>query len=369
MTSGPETSEMTSTGRTRKLLHICIFADERSVHTRRWVMGLRGLGHKVDLVTLIKESEYDIGGISLEARSKASYLTKIGRLKRQVGELKPDIFHAHYASSFGFLASFVDHPRKILSVWGDDVIVFPYSNPLFKSLVKRAIRRSHRITATSRCLRAAVERLTSVKAEIEIIPFGIDLSQFAYVDRNSGPVVRIGIAKSLRPKYGIDVLIDAFAELTKKQADLELLIAGRGEFEAVYKRKVAQMNLVDKVTFTGFIDHSELPEFFGKIDVFVMPSVSDGESFGVAALEASATGLAVVASKVGGVPEVVSNGVTGVLVERRNVKALADAIRKLADDPDLRKEMGRAGRRFVEKNYDWNDNLARMESLYYSLMD
>lgn len=369
MTLGSETSEMISKDTTGRPLHICIFADERSIHTRRWVMGLRELGHKVDLVTLIKESKYDIGGISLGARSKLSYLTKIGRLKRLVGQLKPDIFHAHYASSFGFLASFVDHPRRILSVWGDDVIVFPYSNPLFKSLVKRAIRRSHRITATSECLRRAVERLTVVEGEIEIIPFGIDLSQFAYVERNSGPVLRIGIAKSLRPKYGIDVLIDACAELSKTYGNLELIIAGKGEYEEAYKRKVERMNLVDRVTFAGFVDHSELPEFLAKIDIFVMPSVSDGESFGVAALEASATGLAVVASRVGGVPEVVSDGVTGFLVERRDVNALADAIRRLADDPDLRKKMGRAGRQFVEKNYQWNNNLAQMVSLYYSLMD
>jgi glycosyltransferase involved in cell wall biosynthesis len=367
--SGRETAGMRPETITRRPLHICIFADERSVHTQRWVLGLRGLGHRVDLITLIKNSEKDIGGISLMARSKISYLTKIGRLRRLVGKLNPDIFHAHYASSFGFLASFVDHPRKILSVWGDDVIVFPYANPIFRAIVKRALRHSRRITATSEFLRAAVGKLAGIKNEIEVIPFGIDLSQFVYVERETGPTLRIGITKSLRPKYGIDVLIDAFAVLSKKHENLELIVAGRGEQEAAYKRKVRDMNLTDRITFVGFIDHSKLPELFGNIDIFVMPSVSDGESFGVAALEASATGLAVVASRVGGVPEVVQDGVTGYLVERRNIEALAETISRLVADANLRRKMGRAGREFVEKNYNWNDNLMQMQSLYYSLRD
>jgi glycosyltransferase involved in cell wall biosynthesis len=97
-----------------------------------------------------------------------------------------------------------------------------------------------------------------------------------------------------------------------------------------------------------------------------MPSTWEG--FGVSALEASATGLPVVASDVHGIPDVVRDGVTGLLVPPRDVEALADAIARLANDAVLRREMGTAGRAFVEENYRWQDNAALMERLYAEMV-
>ncbi len=345
-------------------LHICMFADERSIHTRRWVRGLREMNHRVDLITLIKDKDDAIGGISLNATGKWSYLTKIGMLRSLVRGLNPDILHAHYASSFGFLASFVKHPRKILSVWGNDVIVFPYSNLLFKMMVKRSLKNTHYITATSEFLERAVKKLDSNVERTKVIPFGIDTAQFDYCRRTSRSKMRIGIAKSLRPKYGVDVLIRAFYILSKSDDNVELLIAGKGEFESKYKELVKDLQLSERVRFLGFINHDNLPEFLHGIDIFAMPSISDGESFGVAALEASSTGLPVVATKVGGVPEVVMDDKTGLLVEPRNVSELAGALEKLIVNPDLRERMGRAGRAFVEADYRWESNLKAMNDLY-----
>jgi glycosyltransferase involved in cell wall biosynthesis len=95
---------------------------------------------------------------------------------------------------------------------------------------------------------------------------------------------------------------------------------------------------------------------------------SKDESFGVAAVEASATGLPVVASNVGGIPEVVVDNVTGYLVEKKNMEKLAEAIEKLIHDPRLRLEMGKAGREFVEREYVWKDNLVAMKNLYEKIL-
>lgn len=361
-------SLMTEILKTKAPVHVCMFSDERSIHTRRWVRGLRDMGHKVDLITLIKDVDDDVGGISLGAGRKWSYPAKIGKLKSLVQELNPDILHTHYASSYGFLASFVKHPRKILSVWGNDVIVFPYSNPLFKMMVRRSLKMTHYITATSLFLEQSVRRLNSNIRDIRVIPFGIDPAQFDYRQRNSMSKIRIGIAKSLRPKYGVDVLIRAFHMLSNSHKNIELLIAGRGEFASKYRRLVSHLQLDEKVRFLGFIDHDKLPDFLRSIDIFAMPSISDGESFGVAAVEASSTGLPVVATRVGGVPEVVLDNKTGFLVERKNVRELAEAIEKLIVDPDLREKMGRAGREYVESNYRWESNLQAMSDLYTEVM-
>ena len=349
-------------------IHICVFGDERSIHTRRWVLGLRNVGHKVDLITLIKDPKTDIGGISLGAGGKVSYLTKIGVLRKLVSDIKPDILHSHHASSFGFLASFVDHPRKILSVWGYDVVDFPYRNFVNRAIVKRALKKAHYLTVTSRFLEKAVRKLHSIPVEIKVIPFGIDPEQFGYYDRPQKEIVNIGIAKALRPKYGIDILIMAFKKLTETHRNIRLTIAGKGESADEYSNMVKKMGLDDLVRFVGFVDHDKMPEFLSTIDIFVMPSIYDGESFGVAALEASATGLPVVASRVGGVPEVIDDGKTGFLVNRKDASELAKALEKLILDPTLRREMGKAGREFVENNYVWWDNLRAMNELYLEVM-
>ena len=356
------------TERSSDKLHICFFADERSIHTKRWVRGLRELGHRVDLVTLIKDNTDDIGGISLNARSKLSYLTKIFKLRKIVNKLTPDIFHAHHASSFGFLGSFVNHPRKVLSVWGNDVIVFPYENIIFKSIVKRAIRGAHFITATSFFLEKAVKLLTPKIKDIRVIAFGIDINQFKFSERPDRKIVTIGIAKSLTPKYGIDILIKAFKGLSDKYENIRLSIAGKGEYADQYKDMVLKLGLSKIVEFKGFLNHGELPGYFSTLDIFAMPSISDGESFGVAALEASASGLPLVVSNVGGVPEVIESEVTGFLVERKNAAQLAAALEKLILNRELRLKMGRAGREFVENNYRWEDNLKSMNDLYLEIM-
>jgi L-malate glycosyltransferase len=348
-------------------INICIFGDERSIHVRRWVLSLRNAGHKVDLITLIKDPDHDIGGVGLKAGSKLNYLAKIGALRSLVKRLNPEIFHTHQASSYGFLASFVNHPRKVLSVWGDDVVVFPNANFLFKAMTKRSLLGAHRITATSNFLKSTVLDLVKLKSEVKVIPFGIDLVVFQSANRCPQSVVKIGIVKWLKPKYGIGELIYAFERIIKAGYNAELIIAGPGPAEYKFKQLTKDLGLTDKISFLGLIEQREVVRLLSSIEIFVMPSITD-EGFGVAALEASATRLPVVATRVGGVPEVVEDGVTGILVERSNVKQLADAIIKLIENPDLRSQMGQAGRDFVEQNYRWEENVRSMEKLYNEVL-
>jgi len=347
-----------------KELLIAYFADERSIHTRRWVNGMRQIGHTVELITLIKDPRNDIGGISLGSGGKLSYLTKVGKLRKHVRKIGPDILHTHHASSFGFLSSFVSHPRKILSVWGYDIIDFPRNNPFKMLMIKRALGKSNYITATSKFLEKTALKIKPELKNIRVVPFGVDIDMFSYVQRERKKTVRIGIAKSLYPKYGIDILIEAFALLCKKHDNILLSIAGKGAWENQYKELAKKSGLSDKIEFNGYIPHDKLPEFLGKLDIFAMPSILDGESFGVAAIEAAATGLPVVATTVGGVPEVVIQNQSGILVNRGDISGLAEALDALIENHELRVEMGKAGRKIVEDKYIWDINLRTMNDLY-----
>src|SRR5262249_19544535 len=141
-------------------------------------------------------------------------------------------------------------------------------------------------------------------------------------------VFRIGTARSLEGVYGIDLLIEAFA-LARKEAKtpLELVIVGGGSGLSRYRRLAGGRGGAAEVVFTGALPHQELPARFRQWDVFVSPSRSEG--FGVAVLEAAACGVPSVVTRVGGLPEIVQDGSTGLVVAPESARAIADALLRL----------------------------------------
>ena len=130
---------------------------------------------------------------------------------------------------------------------------------------------------------------------------------------------------------------------------------------------ITNQRLDKNIKFFGHVSYSKIPEILEDIDLFVMPSIC--ESFGVAAIEAQAMGIPVIASMSGGIPEAIVHNKTGTLVEAKNVEKLEESIIKLIKNPKLRKKMGKAGRQFVLSKYDLQKNVVRMENIYQSLLD
>jgi glycosyltransferase involved in cell wall biosynthesis len=158
--------------------------------------------------------------------------------------------------------------------------------------------------------------------------------------------------------------VEAFAKIHAARPHTRLVLAGRGEMQGQLQRRVDELKLRDAVQILGRVDHDKVPALIRSFDIMVMPSVYESETFGVAAIEASACGVPVVASRVGGVPEAVIHEQTGLLVPPRDAGALAAACIALIDDPSRRRRMGNAGRRFVRRYYDWNDNTRLMAEIY-----
>ena len=127
------------------------------------------------------------------------------------------------------------------------------------------------------------------------------------------------------------------------------------------------IRISDFVTFTGKIPNHMVVSQLHSFDLFVVPSLS--ESFGVSALEASSCAIPVIASKVGGLPEVVVDGKTGYLVPPGDASAIASKIIKLIEEPSLRQQLGKEGRRFVLENYEWNSCAKKMEEIYERILD
>ena len=147
---------------------------------------------------------------------------------------------------------------------------------------------------------------------------------------------------------------------------LKLLIVGEGSLKDQLKELTVELNVDADTVFTGKIEHSEIPDYHNMLDISVSLSILDSESFGVAIVEAMACAVPVVVTRVGGLPEVVSDKETGLVVEPNNPESASSAIEWLLQHKNEAKEMGQKARLHVVENYNWETCVQKMID-YYSL--
>ena len=365
-------------------MKLLLLSKVNSVHTQRWANALSERGIEVLVFGLeglkSKENPYrseitiKTAGIDEQKqggfKEKLNYLKALPLLKSTIKEFKPDILHAHYASSYGLLGALTGFHPFVISLWGSDIFDFPKKSFLNALIIKHNLKRADLITSTSMTMAKEGAKYTSKK--IEVVPFGVDLEVFKPLEVKRafpGTSIVIGTVKSLERKYGIDTLILAFALLKRKfeKDDLKLIIVGDGPEKDNLKRLTKDLNIEDFVTFTGFVPHKDLPGYINMMDIFVLLSRVE-ESFGVVVVEAMACEKPVVVSRKGGLPEVVEDGVTGFVVPAENPEAAASALETLILNKDLRSSMGKRGRERVKRLYDWKENVNRMVELYEELL-
>ncbi len=348
-------------------MKIAILSNGES-HTRTIVRALLDKGHEVFLITSNIEENYD--GINVEMlpfKGKIGYLFNLLTLRKILKKTKPDILHAHYATGYGTLAHLAHYRPAVLSVWGSDVFDSYYSSIFIRAIVKWNLKYFDALCCTSKVLINRVKQIVPDISRVSITPFCVDCREFYPIEKrhyNKDRIV-IGAVKSLEAVYGIDILIKAFASVLHlcNDKDIVLQIVGAGSQEDDLRKLIMELEIGDKVFFLGRILHEEVPEFMRSIDIFA--NLSRQESFGVSVIEASACGVPVIASDVGGLSEVVIHGKTGFLVPKENIEAAARAITKIILDPDLATMMGKLGRTFVLENYNI-DSMARYFELAYS---
>src|ERR687890_721986 len=168
--------------------------------------------------------------------------------------------------------------------------------------------------------------------------------------------------RQLFPRKGIRFLIEAVAMLVPRFPDIKLVLAGDGFERPELVQLAERLGIGAQVTFLGWVPNAALPPYYRAAAVSVIPSLEEG--FGIPAAEAMGCEVAVVASDAGGLPEVVENGVTGLVVPRGDSKALAQAIGSLLSDPQRRRQMGQAGRERALRLFDWDRSAEQFEQLY-----
>ncbi len=274
-----------------------------------------------------------------------------------------DVIHVHWPvpqGVFGWLAR-RGNARLVATFYGAD-LVMAQRFPFLKPFVRWFARRCDDLAAISSY---TARELTAIAAqEPRVIPYGIELPPERDWPATPGRILTVG---RLIARKGHMYLIRAMAHL-RDLPDAHLVIVGEGHERAALEAEIARLGLEDRVTLTGRVSDEELEAYYQSCQVFALPAIvdeaGDTEMLGMVSLEAMRYCKPVIASDVGGIPDIVVDGESGVLVPQKDPEALAAAIRRVLTDPALARRLGHGGYRFARAHFSW-ESVARATRAMY----
>ncbi len=287
-----------------------------------------------------------------------------------------DLIHVHYAVPHLVSALLArdmlggaTEVKIVGTLHGTDITIVG-NDPAYKRVTRHAIEQADGITAVSRYLRDETHRTIETAAPIDVIPNFVDLKRFEVTPCPQAAGLRTDHERMLvhvsnfRPVKRVIDLVEAFALLSRRM-DARLLMVGDGPDRPAAEARARDLGVAGRVHFLGSQDAVE--KIMPCADVFVLPSLY--ESFGLAALEAMACGVPVLASNSGGLPEVIDEGVTGRLVNVGDVAAFARTAEEMLRDDDRRRAMGRAARDAAESRFSLERILPLYEAFYERVLE
>ncbi len=307
------------------------------------------------------------------------FASSLFALERLTARAQFDVIHAHWVLPNGpmaALAALHRHLPLVVSLHGSDVFVAE-KKPL-TAVARWCFDRASAITACSGDLLSRARALGAREEKTQLIPYGADLKEFhadpadarrirARLGLNGDELMVLGVGR-LVYKKGFEFLLQAFAQVLPRAPHARLVIVGEGDCRDEWEQRAADLGVASRVTFTGAVLREEIPAYYAAADIVAVPSVRDeaGNVDGLpnVALEAMAAGKPLIASRIGGLPQVVRPGLNGLLVQEKNPRELAEAILTLAADANLRQRFGAASRVQVREALNWDNVACKFVEVY-----
>ena len=294
---------------------------------------------------------------------------------RLLGERRVGLIHAHFGTNAVYalpLARRLGVPL-VTTFHGHDATLSTLAllgspeGAYYRFLRDRLAREGSLFLGASAFVRDRLLAAGFPAARTRVHYLGIDCEAIRRREANEETATILHVARLVAVK-GTAYLIRAFATVAARRADVALVIVGAGPLERRLRRLAASLGLGSRVRFLGARPHDEVLEWMRRAAMLVLPSVrtTSGrvEGLGMVALEAAASGVPVIGSRIGGIPETVIDGRTGFLVAERDVAALGRRMLDLLEDPMLRQRFGAEGRTHVERHFDMRHRTAELEALY-----
>ena len=333
----------------------------------------QGLREKRNADALSLPDEEVIEGIRIHRVEKFNHLFRA--IHKASYKYNIDLVHTHNPRfDLSCFASFVQKPTVA------EIHTVRALNPLKFRLTKIAYRQADRVICLSQAMKQVVIKEFELAADkVEIIYNGVDIDRFVSESRKRDNIRDLhhiqepliaGYIGTFYQWQGVQDLIKAFSLLAARREDTRLLLVGSGPDSEAVHELVHSLGIERKTTITGMIPSHLIPDYYDTIDVFVIPrprTIETQSALPLKVLEAMAAGKAIVATDVGGLTEVLKDGVNSLLVAPGSPKELADAITQLLDDDGLGLKLGRNARNMVKEEFQWESSSKRLLALYRSL--
>jgi len=287
---------------------------------------------------------------------------------RAISNFKPDLLHAHQIIPTGLLA--IGHRCPVVvTAHGSDAYDYPYRNNAFQRVAKKVLADADRVVAVSRFIATHAERLGASK--VQVVFNGADPAVFFPADRalarkklkipaDRNVVVYVGYLGEAKGIFDLAIALRQLRELSPL-----ILVAGSGEQELAMGEELRRHDIDHR--FFGVLNQIDVAELVAASDIVTLPSHREGLPTTIC--EAMLSGRTVVATAVGGVPEIVSDGVTGFLVPPKEPATLAVALRDVFVNPHLRDDVGRKAYDYASSHLTWSANAAEYDRIFRELVD
>ena len=343
--------------------HLCLLGDANSVHLRRWAQEMMARGLRVSVVTARPQPLQGVEQIVLPpVRRSSDWLWRVGAARRAVAALAPDLVHAHYVSSYGFLAARIGRHPLVMTAWGSDLLVTPRRSRWMHALTGWTLKRADLLTGDSLDLVAAIDAYRPRRPALQL-HWGADLARFAPAAWGAREPFEIVSLRSWEPNYRIPVILDALA-LLQREAPLRLHLLGGGPDEAALRAMAAALGLQAAVVFHGRLDDAGMAAVLARCKASVSVPASDATS--VSVLESMAAGVPVVASDLPANRQWLEE--PALIVPVDDAPALAAALRRLRDDDAWARRVGEAQLARMRRDGDRAVQMDRMAALYRELL-
>jgi len=355
-------------------MKICFFADATSIHTQRWCNHFVNAGHEVHLISFknlplaaVHFHFIDAGPIAVGG-GNWKVMLQFFKIKKLLKLIKPDIFHALYATSYGITGALCGYHPYVITTLGTDVLVSPNSSKLIRMLLQFSFKRTDWITTMADHMIPAIEQLGVPATKISVVPFGIDPKVFFELKRSeSFAEFTITSTRNFEPVYNIPQLLNAVATIKDQITPFQLHLIGAGSLENELRALTKSLAIENEVHFIGKIPQPEIASRLNKSQVFVTVSRSDGNN--ISLNEAMACGTICIASKIPANEQWIQDQVNGFLVNLDDVADLAaKLLQSYKEYSTLQARFNAINQEIVKTKANWLTNIQKVESHYQLLI-
>lgn len=349
-------------------MKICYLAHGQSIHTQRWVRYFSAQGHEVHLISFQPFADDKTVFHVLKRKfpvEDLDYFLQISTVRRLVREIQPDILHAHYLTSFGFLGACSGWHPFVVTALGSDILITPFRSFLHKMLTRFVLKKADLAIADAQISTSKMIELGAGKEKVITLPCGIDPRLFYPRPKIDDQPVLISV-RHHKPLFNLGTIMKAVVILRNQKRDVKLLLAGDGPLRPKLEALAKRLEVRNFVEFLGEIPHEKLGELYRQASIYLAIPCSDATS--ISLLEAMACGIFPIVSDIPANREWVTDGLNGILIPFDNPTVLAEKIVQALDDRNLRKRAAKINQEIIKEKALWGKNMEMAERYYLQLL-